>query len=153
VITYTIENLPAVLERFKDIQNRLLKPETVMEVCAAKGWRDVIEHFENCEGPDGEWEPLKEITIMRREHGGTKPLQDTGMLKANTRYRVVGKQAHVFTDDIRAPTHNFGDTRKWGKRTVTIPARPFMWLSEKAKESIAKTLMRYTMEGANFDEP
>lgn len=33
--------------------------------------------------------PLSPVTIERREHGGTKPLVDTGQLKSSITYKVV----------------------------------------------------------------
>lgn len=141
MISIEIENLAHVMNKFKDIQNRAKNPSTAMEICAAKGWRDVIGHFSATEGPDGKWDPLKPATILSRKHGGTKPLQDTGLLRQSNRYRVLKAEAHVYNDAKYAGVHNYGYAKK------NIPKRQFMWLSNKAKLAIIKTIKRYIVMG------
>jgi len=141
MISIQIDNLPEVKRHFEELRQRAKNPETAMEICAVKGWRDVIKHFAAEEGSDGKWDPLKPATLLSRRHGGSKPLQDTGLLRQSTRYRVLQSEAHVYNDVKYAGTHNYGLSKK------NIPKREFMWLSNVAKLSIIKTIKKYIVEG------
>ena len=97
MISIEIQNLEKVRKDFQEMGQRARNPATAMEICAVKGWRDVIGHFAATEGPDGRWDPLKPATILSRKHGGTKPLQDTGLLRQSNRYRVLNQRPTSIT--------------------------------------------------------
>jgi len=133
-----------VQARFKRIQKRMKDPETVLDIAAAKGFKDVMDHFRKEEGPGGGWpewqktrKDKKGSTVRKTKRGGSKLLQDTGRLRQSTRFRVLKETAEVFNQVKYAATHNFGDPKR------NIKKRKFMWLSDKAIDSIVKTFARF----------
>jgi len=91
------------------------------------GYRDIIQHFQREEGPQGKWTGLK----FRKG----KILQDTGRLRMSINFRTSGNQGYLGTNMIYAATHQFG--------RGSIPARPFLWFTDKAKRNIEKEFMTY----------
>jgi phage gpG-like protein len=155
-----LEGLSEVQKRFNNIQKRMQKPNTVLDLAAAKGWRNVIKHFRDERGPDGKWKDTKEAvgfgsaTLQRKPKKkqnlkkSDKLLQDTGRLRMSNRWRVLGNKAEVYNNTVYAATHNYGDTRNikvFGKKTVkaTWPQREFMWLDDKTIDSIVKIFIKY----------
>lgn len=123
---------------FNDMKKRAQKPEAVMDIVAVKGWRDVVEHFKAEEDEDRKrWQPLKKP----RKRGGGKILQDTGLLRMSTGYRSKGDEAQIYNNRNYARTHNEGDAKR------NIPKRQFLWISDIARLSIFKTLLRYIKDG------
>lgn len=115
-----------------------------------------VERFEGEESPEGKkWEP----SIRASVESGGKTLTQTGKLKASIRKKVSGSGLAVGTNDIRAATHQFGDTRtiraknkkylrfkvggQWRSAAsvrITIPPRPFLGISEADEQDIRETL-------------
>jgi phage gpG-like protein len=110
---------------------------------------DVGQHFDEQEGPDGEWEPLKLSTLKARwykRHGGgiltkkgdrskggaveffgkAKILEDEGHLKDSINTESGKNYAEIGTNLPYAKPHQFG----WPERH--IPRRTFIFLSEDA---------------------
>lgn len=121
----------------------------------AEGLRtSTIERFHEERTPEGQkWE-----TSIRAQKGG-KTLTETAQLKNSIRAEVSEGGLAVGTNDIRAATHQFGDTRtiraKNGKYltfkvngewrrvesvTINIPARPFLGISEEDEQEIKEAL-------------
>ncbi len=123
----------------------------------AEGLRtSTVERFEAEESPEGK--PWKPSVHASGENGG-KTLTQTGKLKSSIRKRVSGSGLAVGTNDIRAATHQFGDTRtiraknqkylrfqvggQWRRAAsvrITIPPRPFLGISEADEQEIRETL-------------
>lgn len=123
----------------------------------AEGLRtSTVERFTEEESPEGK--PWKTSIRAGAEKGG-KTLTQTGTLKASIRKRVSGNGLAVGTNDIRAATHQFGDIRtirarngkylsfkvggQWRRAAsvrITIPARPFLGISETDEQEIMETL-------------
>lgn len=136
MISARLDGMKEARALFNRISQRMQNPNTAMEVIATKGWKDVIDHFQNEEGPGGTWPGLK----YTRRRGGNKVLQDTGRLRISNRWRVVGgDEAHVYNNVAYANYHNKGTSR--------IPQRKFMWISDKSKLSMIKTLLRWIAAG------
>lgn len=115
----------------------------------------VMERFDRGESPEGQkWKPS-----IRAEEAGGKTLVKTAALKSSIHLKSDGRGLAVGTNDIRAATHQFGDTRtikaKKGKYlrfqvagnwrsvksvTVHIPARPFLGISEDDGNEIREIL-------------
>jgi phage gpG-like protein len=137
-----------VQKRFNMIQERAKNPSNAMDVIAIKGWRDVVDHFTKETGPDGKWAPLSKSTIAarkkgKRKGGGQRILQDTGILRQSNRFQVVnGDEAHVYNQVPYAAFHDSDDPRKGN-----LPQRKFMYLSDTARISVAKTIIRYISTG------
>lgn len=122
----------------------------------AEGLRtSTIERFQAEKSPEGKkWKQ----SIRAREEGG-KTLIKSAALRSSIRSEASAEGLAVGTNDIRAATHQFGDTRiikakrkkalrfrvngRWVSKKevkVTIPARPFLGVSEEDEEEIKKLL-------------
>lgn len=113
--------------------------------------QSTVERFTSEQGPDGaKWAPS-----IRASSTGGKTLTDKGMLKGSIRVQSDDSSVAVGTNDIRAATHQFGDTRtirakkkkyltfqidgRWVRKasvTIHIPARPFLGISDEDQEEI-----------------
>ena len=122
----------------------------------AEGLRtSTIERFQAEKSPEGKkWKQ----SIRAREEGG-KTLTKSTALRSSIRSEASAEGLAIGTNDIRAATHQFGDTRiikakrkkalrfringRWVSKKevkVTIPARPFLGVSEEDEEEIKKLL-------------
>lgn len=127
----------------------------------AEGLRtSTIERFQAEKSPEGKkWKQ----SIRAREEGG-KTLTKSTALRSSIRSDSSADGLDIGTNDIRAATHQFGDTRiikakrkkalrfrvngRWVSKKevkVTIPARPFLGVSEEDEEEI-KELLRQALE-------
>lgn len=94
-----------------------------------------------------------------RAAGGGKTLTQTGALRGSIRVSASSAGVSIGTNDIRAATHQFGATRtiraknkkyltfryngRWCKVKsvrITIPARPYLGLSNTDMQEIKETL-------------
>lgn len=138
--------------------NRLtnLDKKGAMTTIAESLRTSTTERFDDAKGPDGRaWKQ----SIRASEQGG-KPLTDTGKLKNSIRAKADSTSAAIGTNDIRAATHQFGDTRtiraknkpylafqvngKWRRVkevTIHIPARPFLGVSPEDEKEIQGTIL------------
>ena len=146
--------LLAKLRKFGTIQFRGLMTSI------AEGLRtSTVERFGTGTSPEGErWQPS-----LRAKEGG-KTLVETTALRNSIRSQVSESGLAVGTNDIRAATHQFGDTRtirakgkylmfcvggNWVRVksvTVTIPARPFLGISSEDESDIKEQLMELLEE-------
>ena len=122
----------------------------------AEGLRtSTIERFQAEKSPEGKkWKQ----SIRAREEGG-KTLIKSAALRSSIRSEASAEGLAVGTNDIRAATHQFGDSRiikakrkkalrfrvsgRWVSKKevkVTIPARPFLGVSEEDEEEIKKAV-------------
>ena len=122
----------------------------------AEGLRtSTIERFQAEKSPEGKkWKQ----SIRAREEGG-KTLIKSAALRSSIRSEASAEGLAVGTNDIRAATHQFGDSRiikakrkkalrfrvsgRWVSKKevkVTIPARPFLGVSEEDAEEPKKLL-------------
>lgn len=140
------EGIQEVIKDFRDMAKRCGQPKRAMDVVAAKGWKNVILHFDAEEGPDGPWTPLKS-----KSRSGFGILKDTGRLRGSNMFRSVDDEAHVYNRVKYARIHNSGGTVKRavgsGYITINIPQRKFMWVDEKTRTSMASTLLKYITRG------
>lgn len=103
---------------------------------------DISQHFEDEAGPGGKpWKALAPSTIKAREkkgHWPGKKLQvqgrGSGLLGA-LQSEHDDESASVTNNKIYAAIQNLGGKAGPGKK-VTIPARPYMYLSADAEEEI-----------------
>ena len=122
----------------------------------AEGLRtSTIERFQAEKSPE---EKKWKQSIRAREEGG-KTLTKSTALRSSIRSEASADGLAIGTNDIRAATHQFGDTRiikakrkkalrfringRWVRKKevkVPIPARPFLGVSEEDEEEIKKLL-------------
>lgn len=121
-----------------------------------------IERFREERSPEGnKWE-----SSIRANQTGDKTLTDTAVLRNSIKVKVSESGIVVGTNDIRAATHQFGDTRtirakrdkylrfqingSWvstPRVKVKIPKRPFLGVSDTDQAEI-----RQELETAVFGE-
>ncbi len=131
------------------------------------------KRFDTGKDPDGnKWKPLSENTIASRKkfNKGTKILNNTGALKRSIRRSSGVEYGRVFTNCPYGLTHQYGDKNRvikpikrddptknakhlkfytangWRKAEstkVTIPARPFMGISEKQRKKYLKMIYKF----------
>ena len=130
------------------------RPELTIRLRRACG-TSTIERFQAEKSPE---EKKWKQSIRAREEGG-KTLTKSTALRSSIRSEASADGLAIGTNDIRAATHQFGDTRiikakrkkalrfringRWVSKKevkVTIPARPFLGVSEEDEEEIKKLL-------------
>ena len=111
--------------------------------------QDVKAHFRSETGPNPDkaviskmakkWEPLKEITKIRKAQKGTLQrgiLHDTGELKKSIK-KFHNSQGGGLSSQIKyAREHQIGRPKK------NLPARPFFWFSDKAVDKIVSEMTK-----------
>ena len=149
--TFKSEQIDAFLKglskRHDQIENR---DRQVVGIMSAIVFRDIIQHFDRSEGPDGKWKAWSKAYRRRMwEAGklGNKILIDSGRLRNSftmASYRTSNEgivwynNAKTKTGFPYAALHNEGGRFH--------PARPFMWLSDGAMETIEEQILRF-LEG------
>ena len=126
-------------KKFDSMEKKLKNPSTAMKVIGQIGSRDIVEHFNKTEGPGGrKWKALK----SPRKNGGSKPLNDKGVLR-NTMRVEAGRYFVTLIKNVKyAAIHNEGYAAR------NIAQRKFMYTTKTAKKSMVKTLLRYII-GSN----
>lgn len=124
---------------------------------ATRGFKDIVKHFKKESGPRGKWrkraastdEMYEAIRSGKRKppigmrsgsfSKGNKLLQLTGKLRGSllpTNIKKRGRNSIVFfSNDPKSGALDGGSKKK------RLPARPFMWLSKKAQEGMAKLML------------
>lgn len=123
------------------------------------GYKDVINHFKNQEGPDGNWLPREDSTQFRYfmvQNGRWAPppgiprsavrpsnklLQMTGALRQSlvpgNIKRLSPMSIMFFSTDDKSGAHDRGS------KDGNLPARPFMWLSGEAQERMSDIILKH----------
>lgn len=130
----------------------------------AEGLRTTtMERFRSETTPDG----VKWTASRRAEKEGGKTLTRTALLKQSVRSLSSSSMAAVGTNDVRAATHQFGAEgrvitarkaknltfqvgNRWirtKKVTITIPARPFLGISEEDVAEIRDEIASVVRKG------
>lgn len=124
--------------------------------------RTINECFDKEQAPDGtKWQRLSDWRILERakRHKSVnfKILQDTGELRRSIQFRAFPNYVIIGSNLKYARIHQFGGTikskqfrtsKKTGShyvvsRSVTIPARPYLGLTEQDKQYILKTFQTF----------
>jgi phage virion morphogenesis protein len=114
----------------------------------------VQENFQQEGRP--KWKPLNPVYAAQRGNG--RILQDTGQLSGSVQPGYGQNYARVSTNKIYARIHHFGGIIKpkqgkalsfsmagikYVRRSVTIPARPFMTITREDKEEVTAEIKDY----------
>lgn len=117
---------------------------------AMKG--QTIRRFQAGVDPEGNaWTPVKNPrrdSRGRRRSGRASPLVDTGRLRNSISFSATPFEVYVGSNLVYARIHQLGGQAGRG-RQVTIPARPYLGLSEEDIEEI-KSIVQDFYEG-NFE--
>lgn len=130
-------------------------PAPLLRVAAEEGAVHAIKKKFDVSGPG--WKELAPLTLLNRRGGEGKPLQDTGaLMNSILAGDPSGDSVDVGTNLIYAALQNFGGTVTpksppalrvpagpgafLSLQSVTIPARPFLDLTDEDVEDIAGTI-------------
>ena len=141
-------NLPQVARLFKALRQMGANPQPLLRDIAFLGESSTRERFRSQTGPDGQrWKPS-----LRAQLTGGKTLTKDGHLGDSITSTADQHAAEWGTNRIYAAIHQFGGTikPKSGKllafrghvaKSVTIPARPYLGLSDADQnELVERTL-------------
>jgi phage virion morphogenesis protein len=102
--------------------------------------------------PDGTpWKGLSPVTLalrIRRGRPGAKPLIDTGTLKGSVNFDAQPDGLTLFVNRqygsgrATAAVHQTGTDRAGRGHKVTIPARPFLGVSDSDVDQMERTIVR-----------
>lgn len=119
-------------------------------VISATVFQDIMDHFNQEEGPDGAWTEWSKsyIEYMQRiGKGGNKILQDSGRLrggflpgnyKPETGGILFFNRAQTKTGFPYAAAHDAGGPK--------LPQRKFMWISDGALENVAERTLAWVLD-------
>ena len=107
-----------------------------------------VERFESKRGPDGEpWQPWSARYAAERPDRGALLVLDGDLRQSITHQLTGGDSLAVGSRDVRAATHQYGDTRlAWGRVQATWPARPYLdtrWEDPESTEELAVTVEQF----------
>ncbi len=133
--------LDAALARLAAV---LANPSAVMDQVGRYLTASTLRRFEREQAPDGKpW--LKSARALAE---GGKTLTDTGRLRGSIAHTVTdgGRAVEVGSNVVYAAIHQFGG-RAGRDRRVTLPARPYLGIDERDRDSILHIVAR-AIEGA-----
>lgn len=154
-----IKQLEARKTRLIELQN---SGGPIMKKISEKMKTAVDNSFRYSQSPDGEkWARLSVETTLawNSERKGDVPLRNTGEMQRKITPGFGGGFAKVGTEDIRAPTHQFGAKQGQYKKIPTIngktrpvpwgdiPARPFFGISKQKGIDYRKIILNYINNG------
>ena len=126
---------------FSLISSRAKNPLKANKIIASKMRDDVIEHFRKESDENGKWTDLKKATwAWKAKRGKTLMLQNSGNLRERNLMEATNTKAVVYNDLEYAKDQNYGNTDK------NLPARKFLWLSDKAVKAIVKIMTNYILK-------
>lgn len=107
------------------------------------------QRFQDGKGPDGKtWEPSARAWEDGVDDGGFgKTLADTGRLMHSIDYATTPDSVMVGSNVAYARIHQMGGKAGRGRK-VSIPARPYLGVSEEDKEEV-QTIIADFMRGKN----
>jgi phage virion morphogenesis protein len=140
------ELLSQVLARMDDVTPAMKEiGEIVLE--------SVQRNFEEKRSPEGSrWQPLAPSTVKEKLARGRSPtdiLIDRGILMGSIHRQADAHGVTIGTNVVYAAVHQFGAafTTLKGRRTVRIPARPYLGVRDTDWPEIRAALARFIVEG------
>lgn len=155
-----VEGIPDLARRFNALLHVAADRRPTMRRIGAAILFSTQRRFERQRGPDGDrWRPLSEATRLRRLGGKRRAyrksgelraaaarrlglmqiLRDTGRLYSSLTWRATNDEARVGTNVVYGGIHQFGGQAGRGRKT-TIPARPFLGLSDDDVRTVGDIL-------------
>ncbi len=143
-------DLGTTLTRFTKLTKNLEDTTALTAEIAEIMLSDIGQHFEDEIGPNNEsWKELAPATIADREKENKWPgkiLQRQGRgsgLLGSLQQGNTKDEASVTTNKVYAAIHHFGGQAGRGRK-VTIPARPWAYLSTEAEKEIEDAIIHHT---------
>ena len=131
-VTLKVQGLKIAKRHMQSLLREVKSSPNSMRKIGLLGVRDVTDHFNKSQGPNGNWLDLK--------HRSGKPLLLTGMLRSRTRFKVQGNNVLLFNNTKYGKYHQFGASK------IFLPQRKWMWVSELARHRMTKTYLKILME-------
>ncbi len=144
MITITVDDR-IIQRKLQLLADRISDLSPVMADLSEVLLEEVRENMDKERGPSGPWLPLSPKTILRRQQQNKWPgkkLQQSGMLKNTIIPGHSARRAYLTAGTKYAAIHQFGGPAGRGRK-VTIPARPYLYLSKKGWAEIYDTLARH----------
>lgn len=162
-INIQVEGLRAVQEKLNGMADRLKNMQGLWHAVGnhIKN-RTIKECFDKEQSPDGTaWKPLSQWRVKERlkkhKSGNMKILQDNGHLRRSIQFRAFPNYVIIGSNLKYSRIHQFGGTihskqfrtskKTYShyviKRSVTIPARPYLGITEQDKQYILKTFQAF----------
>ncbi len=142
------EMLKKLASRFKQIDDG---HGEFVGILSTVVYRDIMEHFKDEEGSEGPWKPWSKVYQKHMEkvgRAGNKKLQYSGRLRMGVQPQNVRKAPGGFMWFDNAKTSKgFPYAEAHDEGGKQLPKRDFMWLSDKAMESLSNQLIRFANDG------
>ena len=149
-ISIQVEGLIRLRQRLKVTADKL---QNMRQFWSSVGMyvqgQTIRERFNKEQSPEGQkWKPLADATKRRKKRhkrGQMKILHDTGELRRSIAYEAENNSVKVGSVLKYARIHQFGGTIHFKKKrgSVTIPARPFLGVTESEKKHITSMFGQY----------
>lgn len=128
----------------EELRRRGQNPAQAMRVIRKEMSRDTRDHADRKQGPDGAWAPRAASTAAKVRRGSGRARRPLGRLPSAVQYlaersRVVGRSIVRWSGSQQE-----GDLVGNGAQ---IPARPFLWISDRLLETSARVLERFVHNG------
>lgn len=131
-VTLNVQGLKIARRHMASLLKEVKSSPNSMRKIGLLGVRDVTDHFNRSQGPKNNWLPLK--------HRNGKPLLDTGMLRARTRFKVQGNNVLLFNNT------KYGKYHQYGASKIFLPQRKWMWISAVAQTRMTQVYLKILME-------
>lgn len=139
-----------VLQQLERLSKGAANPRPALLAIGESLVESTKKRFGSSSAPDGKpWAANSALTLKRKR--GSKPLVNEGTLRDQIGYVESGNQLTIFSSMIYAATQQFGAKQgafgrsrrntpiPWG----TIPARPFLGVSNDDEKMIVETVSEY----------
>ena len=164
VINVQIQGLKKLQKKLKATENIMRSMKPYWQLVGQYVQRKTIkERFDKEQAPDGQkWKPLSEMTkkmrAKRHKTGNMKILKDNGELRRSITYEAGNNYVKVGSVLKYARVHQFGCTIHVSKKQraylhyrgfhikksiITIPARPFLGITQQEREHIKSMFHSY----------
>lgn len=117
------------------------------------GMTDIHDHFQDEEGPDGDWQSLNKDYEKQRKKSGSWPgniLQVEGVrggLLGSIAYDPTETGLIWSTNEAYAAIHNYGGQTGRGGKTK-MPRREYMWFGDEVLEEMMGEITDYIIGGS-----
>lgn len=136
--------LKKINTKWKDIGDRKKFSDLVSIVV----FKDIIDHFDQEQGPDGKWIRWSDLYRKHLEkigRGGNKILNFSGRLRGSITPQKGKKKTSslgvlLYSNIEYAAAHQYGNQKR------NLPARPFMWLSGEGMKNLVQQTQKWLLE-------
>ena len=129
-VSITVKGLSKVQKKMNSMLREVKSSPESMNKIGLLGVRDVVDHFNQSQGPKNKWPALK--------YRSGKPLMDKGLLRTSTRFQVRPNLVKLFNNTKYGKYHQSG--------TKSIPQRKWMWISIPAIKKMTQTYLKIIMK-------